>query len=64
MEILFLNVLSGLAVLWRLFNDGLRIEYMLMAIALVGMIVLTSLNPFFKIGWKLIGEYSSPRQAT
>jgi hypothetical protein len=39
-------------------------EYMLMAIALVGMIVLTSLNPFFKIGWKLIGEYSSPRQAT
>jgi hypothetical protein len=55
---LFLNLPFGLAVLWKLFNDGLRIEYMLVAIALVGVIVLASLNLFFKIGRKLIGEYS------
>ncbi len=55
---LALNAPFGLAVLWKLFNDGLRIEYMLISIALVGMIVLASLNLFFKIGRKLIGEYS------
>ena len=55
---LFLNAPFGLAVLWKLFNDGLRIAYMLMAIALVSIIILALLNLFFKIGRKLIEEYS------
>ena len=55
---LALNAPFGLAVLWKLFNDGLRIEYMLISIALVGKTILASLNLFFKIGRKLIGEYS------
>lgn len=53
---LVLKVPFGLAVLWKFFKDGLSIGYMLMAIALVSMIVLTSLNLLFKIGRKLIGE--------
>ncbi len=51
---LFLNAPLGLTILWKLFKDGLKIELMMLAIALVSLIVLASLNVFFRIGSKLI----------